>query len=114
MKSIRRTAAALLAATLLAWAPGARAAMNFVSPVAFVYPLSDGSFIVGFTQPSAACTDPFHYFRVFPGQNGVTPDGVKTMLATSLLAFAMAPAKTLSVVFDETTANCYINRMSIQ
>ncbi len=47
-----------------------------------------------------------------PNHYGVNSDGVKAMLATALTAYALG--KSLSFVFDDSTTNCYINRLSIQ
>jgi hypothetical protein len=79
-----------------------------------VYPEADGSFIVTFqgTQP-AACTNTANpkYFEVRAGQFGVNADGVKAMLATALTAHAAG--KWVQLAFDDSTSNCYINRLRI-
>jgi ABC-type sugar transport system substrate-binding protein len=100
---------------LLGWASnGFAATQNLQSTLAFVYPMADGSFVLGFTQGMSFCQSPNspQYFYVTPGQNGVNADGAKAMLATALTAFATG--KTLSIAFDDSTPSCYINRFSMQ
>ena len=100
---------------LMGSAPDAFATTRwFQSTLAFVYPLGDGSFVLGFTQASPQCQSPNspQYFYVAAGQNGVTADGAKAMLATALTAFALE--RSLSIVFDDATPSCYINRFSMQ
>ena len=93
----------------------AQAAAAWVqSTVKFVYPQGDGSFVLGFVSDAGTCSNVNSpkYFYVVAGQNGVTADGVKALLATALTAFATG--STLSVAFDDATASCYINRLSVQ
>jgi hypothetical protein len=84
------------------------------STVKFVYPLGDGSFVLGFTNDAGTCASPNSpkYFYVMAGQNGVTADGVKAMLATALAAFTAG--YTLWIAYDDATTSCYINRFSVQ
>jgi hypothetical protein len=101
----------MLAASMIVSA----AQVAVMSTLTSVYPLSDGSFILNFTNDaSTTCTSPNtpKYFYVMPGQNGVTVDGAKAMLATALTAFAMG--KSVSASYDDATIFCYINRFSIQ
>jgi hypothetical protein len=51
------------------------------------------------------------YLYVSAGENGVSADGVKAMLATSLTA--LVAGKQIQAAFDNATSNCYINRMAI-
>jgi hypothetical protein len=78
-----------------------------------VYPLSNGSFVVIFFTSPAACTNANNprYLLVSAGENGVTAEGVKAMLATSLAAFVAG--KQIQLAFDDSTSSCYINRMAI-
>jgi hypothetical protein len=79
-----------------------------------VYPEADGNFIVTFqgTQPTGcANTANPKYFEVRAGQYGVNADGVKAMLATALTAHASG--KMIQLAFDDSTANCYVNRLRI-
>jgi hypothetical protein len=46
------------------------------------------------------------------GQNGVTAEGVKAMLATSLLAYALQ--KPLQINYDDATSSCFVNRLLVQ
>ena len=78
-----------------------------------IYPLSTGDFVVTFVNSPASCLNTSNpkYFHVEAGKNGVTTDGVKAMLATSLTAYAAG--KRLTVVFDDTSTSCSVNRMVI-
>jgi hypothetical protein len=62
---------------------------------------------------SPSCTDTQNpqYFHVAAGQNGVTAEGVKTMLAAALTAYATASP--ISIAFDTSTTNCYLNRLAV-
>jgi hypothetical protein len=83
------------------------------STVKSVYPLSDGSFVIILTNDTSTCAAAApKYFFVTPGQNGVTLDGAKAMLATALTAFATGSS--LALVFDDATTSCYVNRISVQ
>jgi len=99
---------------LLAWGSAAIAASTTVtSTLKSVYPLSDGSFVLIFTNDASTCVNSTpKYFYITPGQNGVSVDGAKAMLATSLSAFALGASVTLN--FDDSTAFCYGNRLYIQ
>jgi len=104
-----------LFALVLGWSVGVQAATQyFQSTLQSVYPLADGSFVLIFTQSGSNChsLNSPPYFYVTAGQNGVTADGVKAMLATALTAFSLG--KTLAGAFDDSTPNCYVNRFSMQ
>jgi|SRR5690349_9323176 len=79
----------------------------------YVYPLNDGNFVLSFQSAPAQCTSAANpkYFHVIAGQNGVTAEGVKAMLAASLTA--LAAGKRMQVSFDDSTPNCYVNRLRI-
>jgi hypothetical protein len=116
VKRAARSSVVLVAECLLLACPSGAFAttQNLQSTLAFVYPMGDGSFVLGFTQGSTFCPSQNapQYFYVMPGQNGVTVDGAKAMLATALTAFALG--KTLSIAFDDSTTYCYVNRFSMQ
>lgn len=98
------------------WAPSApseAAATWLVSTIKWVYPQADGSFVLTFAADPPTCTSASSpkYLLVMAGQNGVTADGVKSMLATSLAAFAMGAQ--VQINFDDATSNCYVNRLVV-
>ncbi|MEO8018738.1 MAG: response regulator receiver protein [Pseudomonadota bacterium] len=78
-----------------------------------VYPLATGDFVVTFVNSPAACLNTANpkYFHVQVGNNGVTSDGAKGMLATALAAFLSG--KRLTVVFNDASTTCDVNRMVI-
>jgi hypothetical protein len=79
----------------------------------YVYPLSTGNFVIALNSNPAICPavgDP-KYFYVVAGENGVTVDGVKAMLASALAAMAMG--KQIQIAFDNSTTNCYVNRFVV-
>jgi hypothetical protein len=83
------------------------------STVRQVYPLAEGAFVLTFATESASCTSASSpkYYYVAAGQNGVTADGLRNMLAVALTAFAMG--RPVSIAFESATSACYINRLSI-
>jgi len=118
-------------ATVLGRLPPAEAAQQNIAGVTIYsfYPQPDGSFILLFNEPSMNANSPclgplffdstvgrsYKYYSVKAGENGVTNDGVRAMLAVSLLVFGRGPSgPTMSVVFDDTNVNshCAINRFS--
>ena len=83
------------------------------STVKSVYPQADGSFVIILANDTSTCTATSpKYFYVMPGQNGMTVDGAKAMLATALTAFALGSS--LELIFDDATTSCYVNRIVIQ
>jgi len=88
--------------------------VRYQGSVQLVYPMNDGSFSVGVSTILPVCYSSGSgvYLSVTPGQNAVTADGAKSMLATVLTAFALG--KSISVAYDDSTANCYVNRLLIQ
>lgn len=82
--------------------------------VKFVYPTGSGVFAVGFNTDSPYCingSSPHKYYYVSVGQNGVNADGHKMMY--SALMMAMASGLTVQFAFEDSTANCYINRLNV-
>ena len=84
-----------------------------VDTVKMVYPLANGSFvlILNTSPPSCPSAGNPKYLYVVAGENGVTADGVKAMLATALTA--AAAGKQLQVAFDDSTVSCYVNRLAL-
>jgi hypothetical protein len=82
------------------------------SAVRSVYPQANGSVVLVLDQ-HVSCSNANNpqYYHIVSGQNGVVADGVKTMLATALVAFATG--KSISLVFDPSTTFCYVNRLSV-
>jgi hypothetical protein len=76
-----------------------------------VYPLANGSVVLIFVEDAPACPGsvPGKYHYISVGENGVTAEGVKMLMATALVALAMD--KTVSVAFAEGSSGCYINRL---
>jgi hypothetical protein len=106
-----RLACSLAALAMLA--PASAAEGWHQDYVKSVYPMSNGNFVVTFATSPANCTNGSNpkYFYVQAGHNGVTAEGVKAMLAVSLMAFA--GGKKLTIVFDDSSYSCDINRMSV-
>jgi hypothetical protein len=100
-----------LGALCLLLAAGARAETWHSAAISQVYPLGNGDFVLILAQGATACIHPNKYHYVQVGSFGVTADGARAMLATSLTAFAMG--KSVSVLFDETSYGCQINRMLV-
>jgi hypothetical protein len=104
-------AAAILAASFSGTASAAEEWAS--SNVKFVYPLSNGGFVIGLVDSPAGCTNANNpkYLYVAVGSNGVTQDGAKMLLSVALTGFAAG--KRLSVNFENSTPNCYVNRLLV-
>ena len=78
-----------------------------------VYPMADGSFVITLSTSPATCPGAQNpnYLWVVVGQNGVTADGLKAMLATALTA--AATEKPITLAFSDSTTYCYVNRFSM-
>lgn len=94
----------------------ASAADVWVSPVHItrIYPQADGSIVLTVDNDNNTCTNSASpkYYQLTVGQNGVTADALKNMLAVALSAFAMN--RTVSINISDSTPNCYVNRLFIQ
>ena len=83
------------------------------SKIKQLYPQADGNFILILETDSTQCSsasNPDDY-SVWVGQNGMTQEGSKKTFAAASIAFAMG--KTINIVFDESTPNCFINPISL-
>jgi len=108
----RRICFAFLA--LLLAAPLSATERQQISTVKFVYPLGDGNFVIGLDADSSFCTStssPNKYYHVFVGQYGVNADGSNKIYAAAMLA--LASRQTATLIFDDTTAYCYVNRIVV-
>ena len=104
----------LVAMIFVSAGSGAVAAESWVIDyLVHVYPQGDGSFIITFQNSPPACISGANpkYLTVAAGHNGVVADGVKAMLAVSLTAFSTG--KQIQAAFDDSTAECYINRLRV-
>jgi hypothetical protein len=83
----------------------------FTSTIAYVYPFADGSFVLVFDDDSPSCQHASKYHRVAVNQNSVTEEGKRMMYASALAA--KASGSRLSIAFDESNGNCYVNRLKM-
>ena len=94
----------------------ALAADVWVSPVHItrVYPQGDGSIILTVDDDNNSCpaVGVPKYYSIVVGQNGVTADALKNMLAVALSAFYTHTV--ISINISDTTTNCYVNRLFVQ
>jgi hypothetical protein len=114
MKAIKLILRAVVGVVLAAGAAQANAAESwYQDTIKTIYPLPNGDFVVTFVNSPPAClnTSTPKYLHVQAGVYGVTSEGVKSMLATSLVAYVAG--KRLTVVFDDTSTSCSVNRMII-
>ncbi len=88
----------------------AEAATWHTAKILSVYPQSEGSFVLVFNANSPACAsgNP-DYFYVRAGQNNVTLEGQRAMLTVATAA--MLSGKEVAISFDESSSNCWVNRM---
>lgn len=84
----------------------------FTSNIKMIYPTSAGTVILTFKDNSTKCTNKNKYHHIKVGSNGVTQDGLNTMMSVALSAATLG--KPLTIVFDEASSNCYINRMQLK
>ncbi len=99
---------------LLLATPGAATERSHMATVKFVYPLASGDFVIGLDSDSSYCTSTSapKYYHVYVGHNGVVAEGSAKLYAAALLA--LSTRQSLSVVFDDATAYCYVNRVTVQ
>ena len=85
----------------------------YAGPIRMLYPNADGTYVLILNANMAACggITGYKYLYIKAGQNGVTADGQKNIIATSMLAFAAD--RNTSIVYDDSTTNCWINRISV-
>lgn len=73
-----------------------------------VQALASGAFIVyGQNGDDPACAEGGKLFYVAVGQNGVTEEGLKSLLSVALSAFAAG--KQVSFQYNDSTPSCYIS-----
>lgn len=85
----------------------------FSGKIRSVYPLADGKVVITFTTDSPACANgnsPKYYF-IAPGVNAVTELGLKNMYSAALTA--ATAGKEVTINFDASSNDCYINRLSV-
>ena len=84
-----------------------------LSTIKMLYPQADGAFVLIFNVDSASCNSPQSpkYYYVTVGQNGVNAEGSKKIYATAMLAMAMN--KQVNIAFDNASASCFINRVTV-
>lgn len=114
MTTFRSAFSRVSMAAFLAMSGAAGAAESWYQDyVRYVYPLSNGDFVITFATSPAACTHPGNpkYFHVQVGHNGVTSDGAKAMLATALTSFVTG--RKLSVAFNDASSSCDVNRLLV-
>lgn len=98
----------LLVLLMLLISSAANAATWYSSEIKWIYPVSDGSFIITFKGETPNCSDPSNYHYVKAGENGMTAEGVKVLLSVALSA--ATTGRKLAVNFDETSPICAVNR----
>ena len=78
-----------------------------------VYPLANGAVVFSLDTDAPSCTNTSKpkYFYLQVGQNGVTADGLRNIMATGLAAASQG--KNVGVNFDNATPSCYINRINV-
>lgn len=76
-----------------------------------IYPLATGTVVLTFEADATECTSGSSpkYYTLKVGANNVTADGFENVLATALAAAATRAI--VSVAFDDSTSDCYINRI---
>ncbi|MEW5251045.1 response regulator receiver protein [Microbulbifer discodermiae] len=101
---------AILITTLISL-PATAEEVVFTSQVTRVYPFGNGTFVITLQESSPSCTRTDNYYHVKVGENGVTQEGLQLMFSAALAG--LASGKNVSIFFDSSSSNCYINRLSI-
>lgn len=105
--------AAISILLILFTTPTFSAEVSHTASIKTIYPLSDGSVGLRFDSDSSSCTNPNtpKYYNLRVGQSGVTEAALDRML--SLLLVAATSSMRVTVVFDDATSACYINRLQL-
>ena len=103
----------VLAAILAADAISAASVTHTVK-IQRIHPLSDGAVVFTFETDAPTCvqsgTVDYYYVRV--GENSVTQEALKNMLAVALAAATTGRAVT--IIFDDSTAYCYVKSLYVR
>ena len=86
---------------------------QFSAKIVGVYPLPTGTeFVLTFDTDSPSCTNAskYHYVRV--GENSITQEGLRNLLAAALAA--ASAGRSVTVWFNDATPNCFVNRMFVR
>ena len=98
---------------LLMGGPAFAADVTHVANVTRIVALGDGRVVLQFDADNASCSDansPKGYY-VTVGQNGVTADGLKSILSMATVAVALE--RPLSFHFDSSSAYCFISQVML-
>lgn len=96
---------------ILSWVQSTWAADKWHgSQVKWIYPVSNGTFILTFKAESSACgnANSPKYHHVTVGENGITKEGADKIYALALSAAAQK--QILNINFSDSTSNCFVNR----
>jgi hypothetical protein len=96
-----------LATSSASWATS----VGFSATLTNISAIGDGRTVLQFGTTTSSCSGTPQGFYVTVGQNGVSADGAKQILATALLAFSLG--KTLTIYFDDSTSYCYVGQATI-
>lgn len=82
--------------------------------IRWLYPLADGSFHLVLSVESEYCTSAAipKYYHVGQGYNGVNAEAEKKLYAAAMMA--VATGRQVSILFDDSTSDCAINRMIVR
>ena len=83
----------------------------FTSTIKTVYPQGNGDYVLIFNDPSPSCSHAGGYHLIAPSQNGMSEAGSNKMYALAVTAAALG--KTLTINFDDSSSNCYVNRLLV-
>jgi len=85
-------------------------------PIAMLYPMGNGSYVVALDGVSAPnCGNAGgakRYFYIATGQNGVIAEGFKSLVATTIAAFSLG--KPIAVVYDDGSASCFVSALTVE
>lgn len=79
--------------------------------VTYVEAVGDNGGFIIYVSPLVPGCGSSSGLYVYPGQNGVSPDGLKAMYAMALMAFATG--KKVNAMYDNATVNCFTRYLII-
>jgi hypothetical protein len=82
------------------------------SQVNTIYPLSNGTIVLTFKTHNTQCTNSSKYHYITVGKNGVKAEAMPNILSVALTAATLG--KPLTINFESSGPECYINRVFLK
>lgn len=103
----------IVVATSFVYASAFAAPTWHTSTIRTIYPNANGDVVITFNTDAPTCTSAttpdYYYVRV--GENGMTLDGLKQILAVALTAATTRSDVTIN--FEDASSGCFVNRLFV-